>query len=659
MPRTESVIPPKPGPSWVSVAGVVAVTVLSGVSLAAFAAHRTPPGPRLAASSASPRAPSASPAALPAPAEGPSQIYLSIPSASVVWALVDYSSLYSSADAGSTWVQRPMPTDFGVRPSISFIDDHEGWLLAPGSPTTQCEAAGAQVWHTTDAGKTWRSLPANGIASKQCKEFVYFSDPQHGFVTAWDPNNSPTVYATADGGATWRAATVPDNPIFATSAGGFALRVDWIKTFGGVTYLEATGTQHDPTWPRDFVYASANGGASWTWKQKVPSHELVLVTEQRWLEIDAPGRLDESTNGGQAMSPFQSNLNIDPSAAPGQILFGDERVGYVSRGATLQRTMDGGTQWTSLELPGPQGAAIPSPSPNPSLVPIPTDVELSTPSADVVWALVDSGRLFLSTDRGATWRERPWAPYMGGGGNPVISFVDGSNGWALFPGVPSTQCQQAGAQLWRTSDEGGHWSLVAEVSNQKQSNTGLPFAQCKEYVAFVDARDGYVAGYDTEFEPTISRTTDGGVHWSLAVLPDPPAFTRGGGNTLSVITIRKFGAQLLAAAVTPTGAQYVYRSTDGGVSWTYLAFVGTDAYVHLTLVTASRWLVIANDGVGEETTDAGVSWHYFSCDYRDTAGVASTFAFADPNVGYGTVRGGIQVTIDGGIHWVRLQTPAT
>lgn len=643
--------------NWMAIVAVVVVTSLTAMSVVALVASRHPKVSGLVASGS--RLSSPEPVPSPSPLAAGAGVELSVPSASVIWAFVDHAHLFRSTNQGATWGELPIPSDPGVRPTISFIDDHEGWLLAPGSPTSQCGEAAAQVWHTTDGGATWKRLAATGIASTQCKEFVYFGDPLHGFVTAWDPNHSPTVYATEDGGATWRAATVPDNPIFATKPGGFALRVDWIKSFGAAIYMEATGTQQDPTWPTDFVYVSTNGGATWTWKQKVASHELVLVTQQRWLEIDPPGRLDESTNGGQATGPFQSNLNIDQSAGPGQILFGDASVGYVSRGGTLQRTTDGGTLWSPVELPGTQVVPTASPSPSPGVIPIPTDVELSAPSADVVWALVGGGRLFLSTDRGASWHERPWARYPGGGGNPVISFVDDSNGWALFPGVPSTQCQQAGAQLWRTSDAGGHWSLVAEVSDQKQPTTGLPFAQCKEYMAFVDAKDGYVAGHDTEFQPTISRTADGGAHWSRAVLPDPPVFTRGGGNTLSVIAIRKFGTQLLAATVSPMGAQYVYRSTDGGMSWTYLAFVGTDAYVDVTFVTASRWLVIGNDGVGEGTTDAGSSWHSFSSDYRDAAGVASTFVFADANVGYGTVRGGIQVTSDGGTHWVRLRTPGT
>jgi photosystem II stability/assembly factor-like uncharacterized protein len=58
-----------------------------------------------------------------------------------------------------------------------------------------------------------------------------------------------------------------------------------------------------------------------------------------------------------------------------------------------------------------------------------------------------------------------------------------------------------------------------------------------------------------------------------------------------------------------------------------------------------------------ETVDAGKTWHSYSSDYQDAAGVASVFVFGDPLAGYGSVRGGIRRTIDGGLHWSLIKTP--
>ena len=68
---------------------------------------------------------SGAPVVAPAP-NSATNIQIDAPSANVVWALVNYDHLYRSIDQGGHWEQRPVP--FGQY--ISFIDDHEGWLLA-------------------------------------------------------------------------------------------------------------------------------------------------------------------------------------------------------------------------------------------------------------------------------------------------------------------------------------------------------------------------------------------------------------------------------------------------------------------------------------------------------------------------------------------------
>ena len=634
---------PRPASGWMAAVAVLVVTLLTATSVGVLLAARharvstgpTASGPRVT-----------SPSPSPLPTQG--TVKLSAPSANVVWALAGDQALYRSTDQGVHWELRALPNDRGVRPSISFIDESEGWLLAPGSPTTQCEEAIAAIWHTTDGAKTWQRLQTAGLGTAQCKELIYFADRGHGFVTAWDDNHQPTVYWSNDLGVGWKHATLPDNPIFVTKPGGFTLRVDWVKSFGGTVYLEASGTQSDPTWPRDFIYTSTNGGVTWTWKQKTASPYTVMVTESRWLQL-APD-VEETVNGGQAFGPYASDFH---QAAP-QAVFADSQVGYSSEDGGLVRTLDGGAHWTAV-MPG---AAQSTPSPTPSQIPMPTDAQLSAPSTNVVWALVASSRLFRSTDQGATWQERKWVPYQGGGGAPVISFVDDRNGWALFPGVPATQCLQSGAQLWRTSDGAATWRVVATVTDKTQEPKGLPFAQCKEYMAFADSLNGFVAGHDTTFHPIISRTNDGGLTWARSTLPDPPGFVSAGGNALRVVTMRSFGDIVLAVAFSGAGPAYAFRSTDAGAHWSYLDAVPQGS-LNVALVTETRWLLIGNDGSGQETTDGGKSWHPWTSGYQDAAGVASTFVFADANIGYGTVRGGIQRTNDGGRRWSMIKTPGT
>lgn len=594
-----------------------------------------------------------------------SKFQLSAPSANVVWALYDPDKLYRSIDGGTSWSGQGMPSDWGVHPVISFVSDQEGWWLAPGPPTMQCQEANAAVYHTTDGGATWEKLVAKGIATTQCKDGIWFFDPQHGFITAADPNHRPTVYRTSDGGSTWAATTLQDPAYFKSSAGGFTLQVSWMKKFGGMLFLEAFGSQDDPSLPHDnqFVLRSADGGATWTLVTKVPSKRVVMVTGTRWLDFTAPGQPMESTNGGQQFHPFTSNFVAD---APDdmQFVFADSQVGFAAGAGHLQRTTDGGLDWAHLAPPGlgnVNGYPTPSPAQSPGPISMPTDAQISAPSPSVVWALVAGQYLFRSTDQGLTWQQEnlpPRSPFTD------LSFVDESDGWVLVGGPGATQCSFGGATVWQTTDAGASWNMVTQVNAQAASGariaTGaIDLAQCKENLSFVDKQRGFIDAWDDNSPPTIYRTSDGGVTWSSSRLADPPGFhTLGAGDALRAGPVKAFGATLLvtASGMQPDGVHtYVFQSADGGASWTYAATIPstTNAFA---FATSTRWLILGNDGSGQETLDAGKTWHAFSTDYNDAAGVVSAFVFVDGRTGYGTVRGGVRLTTDGGSHWSLIKT---
>jgi photosystem II stability/assembly factor-like uncharacterized protein len=79
----------------------------------------------------------------------------------------------------------------------------------------------------------------------------------------------------------------------------------------------------------------------------------------------------------------------------------------------------------------------------------------------------------------------------------------------------------------------------------------------------------------------------------------------------------------------------------------------------VTFVSASRWLELIVPGESVETTDAGRTWRAYPSDYSQAAPVAPQIVFGYSLVGYATVRGSIQHTIDGGVHWTSINTPGT
>ncbi|TMF54350.1 MAG: exo-alpha-sialidase [Chloroflexi bacterium] len=276
-----------------------------------------------------------------------------------------------------------------------------------------------------------------------------------------------------------------------------------------------------------------------------------------------------------------------------------------------------------------------------------------------MWALVAGARLFRSTDRAETWQEH-FVAFDPVGSNREIAFIGESEGWLATPGPPGTQCTFQSVAITHTADAGATWVQLVPLA--ASASTGLADRQCKEHPVFADAQRGFLSAYDPNSAPIIYRTTDGGRTWiASAALADPPGFTtRGAGITLRAGRVRLFGTTALVDAsgqVDGRLASYVFRSVDGGATWSYLASVpqGDGAFA---LVSAMRWL-IATPGSSKETTDGGATWHAFTTDYSQAAPIAPEIVFGDPLVGYATVRGSIQRTVDGGANWSLIETPGT
>jgi photosystem II stability/assembly factor-like uncharacterized protein len=300
---------------------------------------------------------------------------------------------------------------------------------------------------------------------------------------------------------------------------------------------------------------------------------------------------------------------------------------------------------TSTATASPTFSAVPTTTPGATPITLPSAATISAPSGDVVWALVAGTRLFRSSDRGTAWEERGVPS-----GTPIqdIAFINALQGWLLSPGTPAAQCQSQTYAIYRTAD-GAAWGKVFQ--------SDATDAMCKGGLFFTDVTRGFLTLNSPTSNAVIARTIDGGgPTWTRSSpLPNPPGLTAG--SVLTAARVKSFGTTLFVSAIGGSSA-YAFRSTDGGATWTY-ASTGPQQQMEITFVTATRWLQITTPGQSVETTDAGASWHAFTTDYQQAAPVSPQIVFGDANVGYATVRGAIQRTVDGGAHWTTIKTPGT
>ncbi len=257
----------------------------------------------------------------------------------------------------------------------------------------------------------------------------------------------------------------------------------------------------------------------------------------------------------------------------------------------------------------------------PEPIALPGEAILSAPTHEVVWALVVGQYLYRSTDDGGSWTQRPLPPFAGQG--IEISFVSASEGWLSALSSPETQCNAQGIAIWHTTDAGSTWYRLPVA--------GIADAQCKYGLSFIDARHGFVGAYDPNGRAVIYRTADGGSTWTpSAMLADPPGFkSQAGGWYLEAWQVKSFGTELLVPVTQSNpSAVRIYVSGDGGATWTYSATAPNIVELP-AFVTATRWLQLIVPGQSQETTDGGRTWHVAASDYQQAAPIAPVVVFAD------------------------------
>jgi photosystem II stability/assembly factor-like uncharacterized protein len=267
----------------------------------------------------------------------------------------------------------------------------------------------------------------------------------------------------------------------------------------------------------------------------------------------------------------------------------NERVAWASgAGATVLRTVDGGTTWQKLNV---------------------TDETLDFRDVDAVdeqTAYVlgagngPASRIYKTTDAGKTWRlqfknEDPKA------------FLDAMTFWDTDHGIVFGDAVDLKFYVLITADGGRTWSRVATANlPPAQGNEGA-FAASGTNVAVVGKSHAWI-GTGAAAKSRVLRTSDGGRTWQVADTP----LASGGSAGIFSIAFRDEKHGVIAGGDYQKEQDAVDNlavTNDGGVTWTLVkGLSGFRSVVAYVPGAKTPTLVALGPSGGDYSTDDGRTW---------------------------------------------------
>jgi photosystem II stability/assembly factor-like uncharacterized protein len=337
-----------------------------------------------------------------------------------------FAGFYTSADAGTTWTR--LPDDPLLASSQSTFGWWFGKIWVDPDESTRVHVAGVPLMTSTDGGRTWTAD----------SESMHVD--QHAMI--WDRRHPARVYLGNDGGVyrseadgapgTWVKAqyepytqfySVAISPQDVTRISGGTQDNGSLRSWGGPRFNEYLGGDGEEN-----LISPAD-----------PNHVYACYQY---------GNCFRSTDGGETMEFFTPRTVADRRNwfTPVQFDPNDPAVMYYG-GNRLNRSTDGGATWTPIspDLTG---------GPGQDTYPYGTITTVAAAPADprTVWVGTDDGRVWLTRDLGATWRQvlgnRPWVTRI------AVDERDPGTAYVTLSGYRSGSDE---AHLLVTRDGGSSW----------------------------------------------------------------------------------------------------------------------------------------------------------------------------------------------------------
>ena len=543
--------------------------------------------------------------------------------------------LFRSLDGGQTWSRL-----FPVYPPDCFPTS---LVTDPRIPGTVYLSACGSVFKSTDAGTTWSEmndgLPASEIGSSLGPLAIDPQDSRRIYLAAYrcdqtgklpPPACDTRIFTTVDAGGNWSEAT--SSPLTGSLAGALVIDPQNPSTL----YLHVTWTGGE-----NGVTKSLDGGKTWTtptaYVQNGLGVQALAIDPQNPSTFYASSLgVFKSVDGAQSWSPiYQPPIGFPALVVNPQI----PGVVFCAGSTGVIRSTDGGSNWTAL-TPGLHAVPISS-------------IAIDPQHSDALYVgsngyPANSG-VYKTSNHGDTWEAA------------TLGAWDLINALAVDPTDANIVYAGTDIGVFKSVDSGKTWTAVNAGLAPPQQATGVS-------LLIIDPQHADTIYATSPDRRGLFKSTDGAANWSmiksgLPLADSSPAL-------ITSLVIDSEDTSILYAG-TYVGSSVVFKSKDGGLTWTassqdftpiaakcctWIAALAVDPGRSGTTYTA----ISTNSSGGSiwRTVDAGATWQNLF-----TSSSASVTALAiDPRNSariYAATTDGIIATDSAGVDWKQIHGTPT
>jgi RHS repeat-associated protein len=480
--------------------------------------------------------------------------------------------IFSTTDGGKTWSEL---SKIGTMDLLDVHMEATGIGYAVGDRGT--------LLKTTDNGLTWLIIPLGTAADI---EHVYFFNDAHGLIY----DKSGNIWESTDAGLTWQAVGS-----LLSQLGG-KLITDISFTSDNLAYLTASDAVNG------YIYTSSAGniGIDWSAQTSIRGTALTkvqMLNSSNGVAAGTDGNIFISTDAGNQWKAASGGLTGTIS----DMYFRDLNMGVILSGGNLSKTLDGGRTWAAAST-GTSYADIDISRSNNGYA-IKTDGSIEfTSNGGLSWtakvkpayvgtytsvsyrtnldayAGTQDGKLFVSADGAATWKEISTTGIPTAAAIRSIHFKTKDIGCLLT----------AGGKIYMTTNA---TAVSPAVVAWTEVSPGTGFTD----MYFDDADKGYVINPNG----SVKYSGDGGQSW-------PSVNVNGVSPTSSAASVN-FVANKVAVV---TGEGKIFISDDAGQNWTEKGAGIVPPVLNGIHVTSSAQTgyAVGKDGTVLKTTDNGTLW---------------------------------------------------